>query len=176
MSDINKLVSFTLSNHEKRVSDLCILMGKQLNLNIGHLRILKYAALTHDLGKQYIDKKIIHKQGKLTNKEREKIKQHVRLSFNTLSEHDFNNVANVVVLHHEFIKDSYPRSIQKDRQYDKYIYLMGQILALCDIYDALVSTRSYKKSFDADTTESIIKKEFTGDVKLVNILFKKIIK
>ena len=118
------------------------------------------AAPMHDLGKIAVPDAILQKPGKFTNEEYEKMKSHsaegARIVENVLSEVDdleFKKIAiNVAHYHHEKWDGSgYPDHLQGQE-----IPLEARIMALADVFDALVSKRCYKDSFSYDKAFQII--------------------
>ena len=118
------------------------------------------AAPMHDLGKIAVDDSILRKPGNFTDEEYEKMKKHseegVKIIENVLSEVDdknFKNIAiNIAHYHHEkYNGQGYP-----DRLKGTEIPLEARIMALADVFDALVSKRCYKDTFSYDKAFSII--------------------
>ena len=118
------------------------------------------AAPMHDLGKIAVPDAILQKPGKFTDEEYKKMKSHsaegARIVENVLSEVDdleFKKIAiNVAHYHHEKWDGSgYP-----DHLHSEQIPLEARIMALADVFDALVSKRCYKESFSYDKAFNII--------------------
>lgn len=136
------------------------------------------AAPMHDLGKIAVDDAILRKPGKFEDWEYEKMKIHskegARIVENVLSEIDdmeFKTIAiNVAHYHHERWNGSgYPEKLSTTQ-----IPFEARIMALADVFDALVSKRCYKDSFSYDQAFSIIK-ESSGthfDPELTEIFLK----
>jgi len=123
------------------------------------LLILQSAQL-HDVGKIAIKDSILLKPGKLTEDEHEMIKMHVAFGEHIIDnimkqthERVFLEQARVLVsTHHERWDGSgYPKGL-KHRE----IPLLGRMMALVDVYDALISDRPYKKAYDHDEVVRII--------------------
>ncbi len=119
------------------------------------------AAPMHDLGKIAVDDAILRKPGKFTDEEYEKMKIHskegARIVKNVLKEvedDEFVNIAvNIAHYHHEkFDGRGYPEKLSGTA-----IPLEARIMALADVFDALVSKRCYKDSFSYDKAFEIIK-------------------
>ena len=118
------------------------------------------AAPMHDLGKIAVDDEILRKPGRFTPEEFEKMKQHAaegarvihEILLNTDDE-SFKVVAeNVAHYHHERWDGSgYPCGLKGEQ-----IPLEARIMAVADVYDALVSKRVYKEAFDFAKADSII--------------------
>jgi len=155
---------------------------------------LRMAAMLHDVGKVGISDAILKKPGPLTDQERETMKQHsflgARLFHDTQS--DFDDAAYLVALnHHERWdgKGGYPGHIDSQTgkplegftlpdgspkpKKGQEIPIIGRIVALSDVYDALVSVRVYKEAWDESKALAIIEKEAGRqfDPELVEIFF-----
>ena len=118
------------------------------------------AAPMHDLGKIAVDDAILRKPGKFTDEEYEIMKKHsaegARIVENVLREVDNQNfktiAVNVAHYHHEkWNGTGYPEKIAGND-----IPFEARIMALADVFDALVSKRCYKDSFSYDKAFQII--------------------
>src|SRR5699024_2745430 len=70
--------------HSDRVAEYSVLLGKKLNVSSDDLQILRIGGLFHDIGKIGIPDSILLKEGKLTDEEYNKIKEHPLIGFNIL--------------------------------------------------------------------------------------------
>ena len=132
----------------------------------------------HDVGKISVDDSILKKPGKLTDEEFELMKNHASFGeeiiekIQTLAkESEFLTYAKIFASsHHEkWDGTGYPRKL---KEYD--IPLLGRIMAIADVYDALISERPYKKAFTHEEAAKIIN-EGSGrqfDPVLVNVFNK----
>ncbi len=130
--------------HCTNVATLSIVMGATLGLSKSKLSELGFGALLHDIGKVFIKKEIINKEGKLTNEEYKIIQNHSRLGYNYLKRNkDISTNAKYGVLqHHEkYNGTGYPNKIVGNK-----ISLYGRIISIADVYDALTSDRPYRKA------------------------------
>ena len=118
------------------------------------------AAPMHDLGKIAVDDAVLRKPGKFTDEEYEKMKAHssegARIVENVLSQVEderFKQIAiNVAHYHHEKWNGAgYPEKISGED-----IPFEARVMALADVFDALVSKRCYKDSFTYDKAFQII--------------------
>jgi len=118
------------------------------------------AAPMHDLGKIAVDDAILRKPGRFTPEEFEKMKAHAaegaRIVHEILRDTDdeyFRRIAqNVAHYHHERMDGSgYPDGLKGNQ-----IPLEARIMAIADVYDALVSKRVYKEAFDFGKADRII--------------------
>ena len=118
------------------------------------------AAPMHDLGKIAVDDAVLRKPGRFTDEEYEKMKQHAAEGARVIHEillhtddESFKMVAeNVAHYHHERWDGSgYPEKLKGEQ-----IPLEARIMAIADVYDALVSKRVYKEAFDFEKADRII--------------------
>ncbi len=118
------------------------------------------AAPMHDLGKIAVDDAVLRKPGRFTEEEYEKMKHHAAEGARVIHEvllhtddNSFKIVAeNMAHYHHERWDGSgYPEKLSGEQ-----IPLEARIMAVADVYDALVSKRVYKEAFDFDKANSII--------------------
>ncbi len=161
--------------HSLRVCLLALDLGIENKLGNKRLRFLAYGSLLHDIGKKKISLYLLEKRGGLTKQEKGQIEQHPRLALEEIREFDKEVVA-LVGSSHEFQKNPYPRKgteevgIERRRQGD---IELGQILAVSDWYDALRSSRSYKKPKNKKETEKILRERYTGSPKYINQILKR---
>jgi putative two-component system response regulator len=118
------------------------------------------AAPMHDLGKIAVDDAVLRKPGRFTDAEYEEMKKHSAEGARVIHEillhtddEQFKVIAeNVAHYHHERYDGSgYPEKLKGDD-----IPLEARIMAIADVYDALVSKRVYKEAFDFDRANNII--------------------
>ena len=121
------------------------------------------AAPMHDLGKIAVDDSILRKPGKYTEDEYGKMKDHaakgaviVKKVLDEIEDIDFKNIAiNVAHYHHEkWDGTGYPEHLKETE-----IPLEARIMALADVFDALVSKRCYKEAKSFDEAFEIIKND-----------------
>ena len=160
--------------HSVNVAVLSIVLGVALNMERQELCDLGFAALLHDIGKVFVDKKILNKNGKLTRGEFEEIKSHSLLGCNHLKKGYFmpNSCYMGVLDHHEkYDGGGYPNNLKGDN-----ISLYGRIIAVADVYDALTSDRPYRKALlPSDAMEYIMGSTITSfDPNVVKVFVKKI--
>ena len=151
--------------HIKRTSDVVEIFAQKLlesdlGLSEHFLELVIRSAPMHDLGKIGVDDAILRKQAKFTKSEYEQMKHHsenggrmIREILSDMEEPDFVEVAaDVAHYHHERVDGSgYP-----DGRKGGDIPIEARIMALADVFDALVSKRCYKDSFSFDSAFNII--------------------
>ncbi len=143
------------SEHIKRVGNICVLIGQKLNLTPDQLYILEYASAMHDIGKLAISDDILLKPGLLTNKEREEMEKHsvygAKILVNPTSS-IMKEAREISLYHHErWDGTGYPHKLKAEN-----IPLNARIVAIADVFDALVSKRCYKKAMDVEQAKNII--------------------
>ena len=118
------------------------------------------ASPLHDIGKIKVPDRILNKPAKLDKDEYEIIKKHAKYgadiinrTMKTTDQEYFEIAYNIALSHHErWDGTGYPNGIKCEE-----IPLEARIMALADVYDALVSERIYKKPFDKEASINIIK-------------------
>jgi len=140
--------------------------------------LLVSSARLHDIGKIAISDNILNKPAQLNDEEFVVMKSHVIESTRIIdsmisktADGEFLQYARMLAgFHHErWDGKGYPAGLEKEN-----IPLLGRVMAIADVYDALVSERPYKKAFDHDKAVSIIMegKGTQFDPVIVDIFFK----
>jgi HD-GYP domain-containing protein (c-di-GMP phosphodiesterase class II) len=143
--------------HARRVAALAVEIGEQLGLSPTRLRSLAIGGLLHDIGKLSVPASILRKPGPLDDDEYAAIKVHPERGRELLSElGGFDeSVKRLVLDHHERLDGTgYPRGIRGGD-----LDLPTRILAVCDVYDALVSTRVYRPAWTRDQALELLRSE-----------------
>ena len=120
-------------------------VGRELGMKGEELRLLRYGAAFHDIGKLAVPESILSKPGPLTQAERKAIEQHTVVGERILSPISF--LAEVLPLvrhaHERWDGKGYP-----DRLGGERIPLGARIIFACDAYDAMTSDRVYRNGMD----------------------------
>lgn len=153
--------------HIYRIGRSSVLIGKRLGLNAEQCEELFYSCLLHDVGKIGIPDAILLKPGPLDREEWFLMRQHTRMGANLLSRNQhplFSSARDVALYHHEHWDGTgYPDGLSSTA-----IPLQARICAVADVYDALVSRRVYKASWDfsraLDTIQNTAGSHFDPDV------------
>jgi putative two-component system response regulator len=167
--------------HLERARRYAVVLAKQLGRNPAYrhrindefIDDLYYAAPLHDIGKVGVADAVLLKNGKLTEEEYDKIKEHVKIGARVLGSvidkfelkpSFFIMAKNICAYHHErFDGTGYPDGLKGDG-----IPLAVRIFSLCDVYDAIRSERPFKKEIPHDEVVRLIKaergKQFDPDV------------
>jgi putative nucleotidyltransferase with HDIG domain len=128
--------------HTRRVALRAVQIGELLGFPATHLRQLAIGGLLHDIGKLSVPSEILQKPGALNGAERAVIAKHTLWGVRLLGELGgfSDTVQRLVRDHHERLDGSgYPAGLREDE-----LQLDARILAVCDVYDALISPRVYR--------------------------------
>ena len=131
--------------HSVAVSALMAQLAKTLGLDEAAQHQAATAGLLHDIGKVGVPNEILNKPGRLTEDEFKAVRNHPRNGYELLARGgEFDEVALDVCLHHHERIDGrgYPDRLKGDE-----ITLFAKMGAICDIYDAISSNRSYKSAW-----------------------------
>ena len=142
-------------SHLLRMSRYSAAIAEEMNLNDETVESILFAAPMHDIGKIGIPDQILLKPGKLDAHEWKLMKQHTDIGAQILdgSDEDIIKLGETIALtHHEKWDGSgYPKKLAGSS-----IPLVGRIVAIGDVFDALTSQRPYKEPFSLDKSFSII--------------------
>ena len=145
-------------SHILRMSRYAEAIARKMSLDGGFVKALLYAAPMHDIGKIGIPDNILMKPGKLDAREWEIMKEHTVIGAKLLigSKHAYMKLAEEIALtHHErWDGTGYPLGLKDER-----IPISGRIVAVADVFDALISERPYKASLSTRESFTIIKNE-----------------
>lgn len=138
---------YVSQGHVERLAELCQLMGNALDLHDTQKRNLVLLSKVHDLGKIGIPDEILNKPGRLTAKEYERMKQHVKIGYNIASRSkELVTIAPLILHHHEHWNGGgYPDLLQGEA-----IPLECRILGVIDAFDAMTNDRPYHKGISKE--------------------------
>jgi putative two-component system response regulator len=143
--------------HVERVSDLAVGIGRQIGVTESEIEALKLGGALHDIGKVAVPNLILNKPGPLSPEEWEIMKKHTDIGFKIcLPLKDNLGMALSVVRHHHEKLDGtgYPDGLTGDQ-----IPVVARIMAVVDIYDALITDRPYRKGMPPADAFNILEDE-----------------
>jgi len=132
--------------HSVAVCALMVGLARQLGLNEQQTREAGLAGLLHDIGKMMMPLDILNKPGQLTDAEFQVMRSHPVRGYQALKEGGTVSQAalDVCLHHHEKMDGSgYPEKLKGEQ-----ISLLARMGAVCDVYDAITSTRPYNGAWD----------------------------
>lgn len=156
--------------HTQRVAYYCKLLARAYGLDENLQDIIFYASPFHDLGKIGIPDNILLKPGKLDDDEFAIMKNHAKIGYEILkgSKSKYLKAGGVIAYNHHEKYDGtgYPNGLKGES-----IPIFGRITAVADVFDALTSSRPYKKAWSLEEAfDFLIKeKEVHFDPKLVDL-------
>jgi len=137
--------------HSERVAFISKWIAEQLaeaeQLDQEQIQKIYLAGLLHDIGKIGIDEKVLCKAGRLTTRERNRLRMHPSIGANILSGiKQMRDIIPGVLHHHERVDGKgYPTGLKGDQ-----IPLMGKIVGLADCFDAMTSERTYSNALSLE--------------------------
>lgn len=139
--------------HNYRVTLYAVRLAEAMKLNRENIDSLILGAFLHDVGKIGIPDQILLKPGRLTVEEFEIMKRHVVFGGEIIQDSTWlKRARDVVLFHHEkFDGSGYPHGA-----YGKDIPLNARLFAVVDVFDALMSTRPYKKPMSIENALRVL--------------------
>ena len=152
--DIIQAMSFTseirdpyTAGHQKKVCELAVAIGKEMNITEEQLQGVKFAAMIHDIGKISVPSDILSKPGKIGKTEFEVVKGHSQTGYELLDKINFPwPISDIVHQHHEKLDGSgYPNGLKDDD-----ILLEAKIISVADTVEAMTAHRPYRAALGID--------------------------
>jgi putative two-component system response regulator len=151
----------------ERVSKLAIMLGKKMELSDSEMEALRYGGILHDIGKIAVPGDILNKPGPLSSEEWEVMKSHPVAGYNICLplKKNLGYALEVIRHHHEKLDGSgYPDGLKNEE-----ISVAARIMAVVDIYDALITDRPYREGMPLEKAVKILKLE-ANDGKLDKVV------
>lgn len=144
--------------HSLRVAYFCVSVGREMGLSEDEVYELEVSALFHDLGKMGVPDSVLLKPSRLTDEEFLEMKLHPTKSAEILQDFPvFKKMAINVKHHHErYDGRGYPEGIKGEK-----IPLHSRIILIADTFDAMTSTRPYRKGLPFEVACAELR-EFAG--------------
>lgn len=158
-----------LEKHSFRVGKVSRVIANNIGLPKEEVNMIGIGGTLHDVGKSFIPLEILNKPGKLTLNEYDVIKTHPQIGFDILiSEAKSLIMAAIIALHH------HEKPMGTGYAGITHIHTYAKLVAVADVFDALISARSYKDGWTPTEVIEYMKKnenkEFEAEY--INILFK----
>jgi HD-GYP domain-containing protein (c-di-GMP phosphodiesterase class II) len=145
--------------HSGRVTRTSLKLGKRIGLDEATLEILRFGALTHDLGKIGIADAVLNKPARLEGREIEIMRQHPVFSKTIMKPLvRFREFAEIAGSHHEHWDGSgYPEGLSGEE-----IHLLARIVSIADAWDSMTGDRVYRQGMPVARALEILEEEKDG--------------
>jgi len=133
--------------HNERVSRYSVALARAAGLSERDQKIIRMAGILHDIGKIGVPDKVLNKKGPLNDKEFSRILSHPQKGEKILEPlRSLGGVRDAVLYHHErYDGKGYPLGLKGYQ-----IPIIARIVAIADSYDAMTTTRPYRKGLSRD--------------------------
>jgi putative nucleotidyltransferase with HDIG domain len=148
MTTVEQLLANANYDHSKYVSQISRIIAKKIGYSADKTEIITQAALFHDVGKSSVLPEILNKTGALTPQEYVAVKAHTEDGYRQIMEviRILYAAEEAAKNHHERLDGSGYFGLSNGN-----ICPLLRIISIADIYDALISSRAYKKSWDSES-------------------------
>jgi cyclic di-GMP phosphodiesterase len=143
--------------HIERVANVGVILGRKMGLSPKEIEALRYGGMLHDIGKIGVPEDVLNKPGSLDDQEWEKMRAHPDIGYKICSplKKNLGLALDVIRHHHEKLDGTgYPDGLKNDE-----VSEVARVMAVADIYDALVTDRPYRKAMLLDKALGILQKE-----------------
>ncbi len=148
----------TTGNHLSRMGKYSALVGYNLGMGAETVHVIEIAAPMHDIGKIGLPDSILLKEGPLTPAETEVMRTHPRIGYDILkgSPSKYLSMGAIIALgHHErYDGTGYPNGLHGED-----IPMVARVVAVADVFDALVSERPYKRAWPVEDAIEYLKSQ-----------------
>ncbi|MNS24743.1 Cyclic di-GMP phosphodiesterase response regulator RpfG [compost metagenome] len=141
------------AGHNFRVTMYAMKLGEKMKLSPEELRAISQGTIIHDVGKIHVPIEVLNKPGRLTPEERDIIELHPVKGYEMCRTLGFmKDELDIIRSHHEkWDGTGYPDQLKGEQ-----IPLLARIVAVADVYDALTSTRAYRKAWTHEEAMKLI--------------------
>jgi len=147
LAQLLELKDFYTGCHSTRMAEWAVRVARDVGMDETLIYDVEVAALLHDIGKVGIHDAILKKEGKLSDEERALMQRHPEYGWAILRPFPDLEQAALFVLHHH---ERYDGTGYPGRLKEKEIPLGARIVSLIDAFDAMVSSRPYRKGLPSD--------------------------
>jgi len=152
----------TTEGHVQRVAHLAVLVGRRLGLDERQLRVLRYGAMLHDVGKIGVPERILNKPGGLTPNEKEIMEEHVEIGLRIIRDVEVLREVDPLIRYHQERWDGARAGVK----YPGYFGLAGEqipvgarILSVVDAFDAITHDRPYRRGAPVEAAVEELRRE-----------------
>jgi len=141
--------------HIVRTARMALVLGRRLGMTEKEIRALRFGGMLHDIGKIGVPREILNKHGPLNDEEWKIIRSHSDVGYRVCSplKNTLGPALDIIRYHHERLDGSgYPDGLRGEE-----IPLVARIMAVVDMYDALVTDRPYRGAMKQEEALAIIR-------------------
>jgi HD-GYP domain-containing protein (c-di-GMP phosphodiesterase class II) len=142
--------------HVDRLARITAYLASQVGLDDEQILLIRAAAPMHDVGKIATPEEILRKPGPLTPEERAEMERHTEIGHRILADSEselLQMAAQIALTHHEWFDGSgYPQGLKGGE-----IPIEGRIVAIADVFDALLSDRPYRPAMSTEQAIEVIR-------------------
>jgi len=144
------------AEHSRALADNAVAVGRLLGLNDDELRMLRYAAVFHDIGKLAISPRVLNKPGPLDADEWDEMRRHTLIGERIIAPIDFLAPIRPLVryAHEQWDGNGYPDGLAGEE-----IPIGARIIFACDAYDAMTTDRPYREAMAPETARQELRRE-----------------
>lgn len=169
---LERIISYSnleLSLKMKRISKYSRFMGELVKIDITKLIEIENMTKIYEIGNLGLDRELVEKKGIISEKEYQKLKEHVIIGYDIIEKAKLGKIAeNIALCHHEkWDGTGYPRGLKSEN-----IPLEARIVTICEKYDFIMEknytnlSKSYEEIIEIIKNES----EMSFDPRLVEII------
>jgi putative nucleotidyltransferase with HDIG domain len=165
----------TTEGHVQRVAHLAVLVGRRLEMDERELRLLRYGAMLHDVGKIGVPERILNKPCGLTPAEKAAMEEHVEIGLRIIRDVEVLREVDPLIRYHQERWDGARTGVR----YPGYFGLAGEqiplgarILSVVDAFDAITHDRPYRRGVSVEIAVDELRNEAGRqfDPRLVDVL------
>ncbi len=144
------------AEHSRALADNAVAVGRLLGLNGDELRMLRYAAVFHDIGKLAISPRVLNKPGPLDADEWDEMRRHTLIGERIIAPIDFLAPIRPLVrhAHEQWDGNGYPDGLAGEE-----IPIGARIIFACDAYDAMTTDRPYREAMAPEAARQELRRE-----------------
>jgi putative two-component system response regulator len=133
----------TTAEHLQRLAYYANILGQSMGLSDHELRLLRYGAMLHDIGKVGVSEALLRKQGPLNEYEWAEMRQHPVVGERICGELRFARDVGPIIRHHH---ERWDGQGYTDALAGEMIPLLARVISVVDAYDAMTSNRPYRQA------------------------------
>lgn len=160
--------------HSKGVANYAKRLSEALGHDSRFQKDAEVAGRLHDIGKIAVGQDILDKTKKLTKEDWHELRKHPEVGYRILQNvSTLGDVANIILSHHEWYDGTgYPQGLCGNK-----IPEMSRIIAICDVYEAMITDKPYRKALSKDKAkEELVKRQGTQfDPEITKVFLEKVL-